>query len=106
MATLPNPSAVLLPPNATALETGIAAQYPTYLSPPWISPQTLPTINDPETCPSALLAWLAWANDVFLWRSDWKDDEKRQWIAASWSDHVLSGTLGGLEDLIRGSESQ
>ena len=99
MATLPNPSAVLLPPNATALETGIAAQYPTYLSPPWISPQTLPTINDPETCPSALLAWLAWANDVFLWRSDWKDDEKRQWIAASWSDHVLSGTLGGLEDL-------
>jgi len=85
--------ATLLPPNATKLERDLeqagSARIETMAVP-------LRTLWNPETCPAALLPWLAWALDVLAWRSDWPEPIQRAAIAASIAVHNHIGTLGGL----------
>lgn len=88
-------TATLLPPNATPLERSIEAatarvgEVPAPIRETW----------DPATCPAAVLPWLAWAEDVPVWRRDWDERMKRGIIAASWRLHRQQGTLAGLKAL-------
>ncbi len=82
----------LLPPNATqseiALDESIAR----------ISDIDVPIISvwDPQTCPEALLPWLAWALSVDVWNPDWPVSVKRNVIAASFEVHLKKGTPNAL----------
>jgi phage tail P2-like protein len=50
----------------------------------------------PDTCPSHLLPWLAWAFSVDKWDTGWSDEQKRGAIRASVFVHRHKGTLGGV----------
>jgi phage tail P2-like protein len=81
--------ASLLPPNAVTqertLESVIASgtDLPIPLRDLWKS----------DTCPVALLPWLAWALSVDEWDSDWPEAIKRSVIAQSVSIHRKKGTV-------------
>ncbi len=84
--------ATLLPPNATpqtrALEQVMAA-------PKLGLDQPIGTLWNPETCPEALLPWLAWALSVDDWEAGWSEARQRKVIAASINVHRHKGTLAG-----------
>lgn len=63
----------LLPPNATALEKNIetSTQRMTDL------PLQIRDVWNPDTCPVALLPWLAWAMSVDAWKPYWPESVKR-----------------------------
>ncbi|QOE32746.1 baseplate wedge protein [Achromobacter phage Mano] len=85
-------STSLLPPNATpqerALEGATArlADVPIPVRDAW----------NPDTCPAALLPWLAWAFSVDEWQNDWTEAEKRGVIKAALYVHKHKGTLAAL----------
>ena len=60
-------------------------------------PMPIATLHDPETCPSALLPWLAWAESVDEWDPAWSEAQKRAVIAASREVHERKGTAGALK---------
>jgi phage tail P2-like protein len=82
----------LLPANSTALERAIANT--------GASLSTLPVparhVRNPETCPVALLPFLAWELSVDEWDPDWGEDVKRAVIAASIDIHRHKGTRGAV----------
>lgn len=82
MSTTPS----LLPPNATVLEKRIAASG---FTPP---AALVPTLWDADTCPAALLPWLAWAESVEDWNAEWSEERQRAVIKASREVHRLKGT--------------
>jgi phage tail P2-like protein len=51
---------------------------------------------DPDTCPSALLPWLAWALSVDVWETEWTDDQKRAAIRPSIEVQQRKGTIGAV----------
>lgn len=51
---------------------------------------------NPDTCPAALLPWLAWAFSVDEWDSAWTEQEKREVIKASLDVHKHKGTIGAV----------
>lgn len=53
---------------------------------------------NPETCPSELLPWLAWAESVDVWNDRWPDSTKRAVIANSRTLHEIKGTQKAVED--------
>jgi len=83
----------LLPPSASTLEVTIAdvnaamADLPVPIAALWT----------PETCPAALLPWLAWAYSVDTWDSNWSERTKRNVIAAAYNVHRLKGTVGSVK---------
>ena len=83
----------LLPPSATARERAIEsvtariAEVPVPLGALW----------NPDTCPAALLPWLAWALSVDNWDSRWDELVKRDVIRQSVMVHRTKGTRGALE---------
>jgi len=86
-------SSRLLPPNATAAERALAetvgrvSDIPVPVGDSW----------DPQTCPAALLPWLAWALSVDLWGASWSDAIKRQVIAEMMTLHRHRGTPWAVE---------
>lgn len=79
----------LLPNNATSLERAIA------LAAARVSGIPVP-IGDfwsPDSCPAALLPWLAWALSADDWDSGWPDEVKRNVIRASIEVHRHKGTV-------------
>ncbi len=83
----------LLPPSRTSTEEAVD------LATARIGAVPVP-IEDlwrPETCPAALLPWLAWALSVDDWRSDWTEERKRTVIAASVGVHRIKGTLASVK---------
>lgn len=82
----------LLPPSATAQERALD------LTTARIGdvPVPLRTLWDADTCPAALLPWLAWALSVDVWDPTWTDLQKRQAIKDSVSIHRRKGTAGAL----------
>ncbi|MEH6834009.1 phage tail protein I [Falsihalocynthiibacter arcticus] len=53
----------------------------------------LRTLWDVDTCPSNILAWLAWSFSVEVWEHEWSDDTKRSTIRAAMEVHRWKGTL-------------
>lgn len=86
----------LLPTNATPQERALDAAVAR------IADTTVPirTLWDPDTCPEALLPWLAWALSVDVWDSDWPDEVKRQVIRVSVGMHRHKGTRAAVADAV------
>jgi phage tail P2-like protein len=86
----------LLPGNATALEC-LAAQAMAQIE---RTPVPLRTLYNPQTCPVALLPYLAWAFSVDRWDSQWPEPVKRAAIASAHFVHSRKGTRGALRRVI------
>lgn len=86
----------LLPPNATTLERNLARigaaieQVPTPLRDLW----------NPDTCPAALLPYLASAFSVDRWDATWPEATKRAVIKDSFFVHKKKGTIGALRRVV------
>jgi phage tail P2-like protein len=82
----------LLPPSATAQERALD------LTTARIGdvPVPLRTLWDADTCPAALLPWLAWAMAVDTWDPAASEAAKRQSIKDSVEAHRRKGTAGAL----------
>lgn len=87
----------LLPPNATLLERAVEAA----CAPLGDIPVPISTIWNPDTCPAALLPWLAWALSVDTWDSNWSEGTKRAVIAASYDVHRHKGSVWSVKEAIR-----
>lgn len=66
----------LLPPNATAQERALSESVARLSSVPVPIRETW----NPDTCPTELLSWLAWAFGCDEWSPEWSEDSKRQTI--------------------------
>ena len=90
------PHRSLLPPNATPQERALegaterAASVPGPLRETW----------NPETCPVALLPWLAWAFSIDEWREDWSEDAKRASIRDAVMIHRRKGTVWAIKRVL------
>lgn len=51
---------------------------------------------NPDTCPSNVLPWLAWAFSVDDWETNWTDEQKRQVIKQSVYSQRIKGTIGAV----------
>ena len=51
---------------------------------------------NPDTCPSSVLPWLAWAFSVDDWDTNWTDEQKRQVIKQSIYSQRIKGTIGAV----------
>ena len=89
-------SDVLLPPNATPQELAMeqasarVGDVPTPVRDVW----------NPDTCPAALLPWLAWAYSVDNWDATWTPAQQRDSIRASVDVHRYKGTIGAVRDAL------
>jgi len=86
----------LLPPNATpaerALEGAIAARFEAVDTP-------LRKLWNPDTCPSELLPWLAWALSIDSWKAYWPEHIKRARIRAALDIQRRKGTASSVRDI-------
>lgn len=80
--------ATLLPSNATAGERALEQATARIAAVP-VMPRLL---WNPQTCPAALLPWLAWAFRVTEWDSNWPEETQRAVIAASIPLHRIKGS--------------
>ncbi|MBZ6381120.1 phage tail protein I [Sphingomonas sanguinis] len=86
----------LLPPNATSGERALAdvAGRVGDVGAP------IRDVWNPDTCPPALLAWLAWAFSVDQWDDGWTEAQKRRFIKQSVEIHRHKGTIGAVQDAL------
>lgn len=54
-------------------------------------------IWNPDTCPAAVLPWLAWALSVDRWDNSWSDETKRNVIRVSIEVHRRKGTVAAVQ---------
>ena len=86
---------ILLPPNATPLEKACEQAMAVY------GDARDPGVADvwrPDTCPPAILPWLAWALSIRRWDAAWSVEVQRQAIADALAVHRLAGTRRVVED--------
>jgi phage tail P2-like protein len=86
----------LLPPNGTAQERAlelVAART-------GIVPNPVRASWDPDTCPAALLPWLAWALGVDQWQDDLSDEAKREIIRGAAEIRRQKGTVAAVKRAI------
>ncbi|NWD70767.1 phage tail protein I [Pseudomonas gingeri] len=86
----------LLPRNATSLEikaTQALAQIQRV-------PIPLRQLCNPDTCPTPLLPYLAWAFSVDRWDSRWPESAKRAAIRAAYFVHSRKGTIGAVRRVV------
>lgn len=86
----------LLPNNATSLE----AQAAQALAQIQRVPIPLRQLCNPNTCPVAVLPYLAWAFSVDRWDSNWSEATKRTAIRSSRYIHAHKGTIGALRRVV------
>ena len=86
----------LLPGNATELEH-LAAQALAQIE---RVPVPLRDLWNPDTCPVALLPYLAWAFSVDRWSQSWPESAKRNSIKAAYFIHSRKGTIGALRRVV------
>ena len=89
-------AARLLPGNATELER-LAAEALAQIE---LVPVPLRDLWSPDTCPAALLPYLAWAFSVDRWDSNWTEATKRAAIRSSRYIHAHKGTIGALRRVV------
>lgn len=63
-------------------------------------PPAVRDVWNPDTCPSALLPWLAWAFSVDAWDTGWSDLQKRDTIKSAVAVQKHKGTIGAVRDAI------
>lgn len=88
----------LLPENASPLERALAEAVARISDVPILSRE----VWNSQTCPSALLPWLAWAFGVDDWDTNWTDAQKRGAISASVAVHRRKGTIGAVKTALAG----
>lgn len=82
----------LLPYNATEQERALAETTARISDVPVIVRE----VWNPDTCPSNVLPWLAWAFSVDDWDTNWTDAQKRQVIKESVYSQRIKGTIGAV----------
>lgn len=87
-------TASLLPPNATALERRLAGSG--FATPAGL----VPGLWNADTCPAALLPWLAWAESVDDWNPAWSEERQRAVIQTSRAVHRLKGTVAAIKQAL------
>ncbi|SMC24237.1 phage tail protein, P2 protein I family [Andreprevotia lacus DSM 23236] len=85
----------LLPPNATPLQRAIVQACASHAV-----PIPLRDLWRVDSCPVALLPWLAWARSVDRWDENWPEATKRAVIAASWGVHEHKGTIAAVRRVV------
>lgn len=86
----------LLPPNATRLERALAdatarlSDVPTPLRDLW----------NPDSCPVALLPYLAWALSIDTWSSEWPEAVKRARVRQALTIQRRKGTARSVRDVV------
>lgn len=78
----------LLPPNATQQEHALDDSTARLGA----VPVEIVKLWNPNTCPAALLPWLAWALSVDEWDETWTEAQQRATVAASYAVHSQKGT--------------
>ncbi|EGO9522140.1 phage tail protein I [Escherichia coli] len=63
-------------------------------------PVSVNQLWDPDTCPVALLPYLAWALSVDRWDRDWTEETKRQVIRDAWAIHRHKGTISAIRRVV------
>ncbi len=86
----------LLPPNATELERAIAEAAGDIQN----VPVTIREVWDPDTCPTSVLPWLAWAFSVEDWDEDWTEQQKRESIRTAIEVQQHKGTIGAVRQAL------
>lgn len=86
----------LLPPKVTQLERALAETMARVTAAP------IPTRDlwNPDSCPLALLPWLAWALSLDDWDVNWTEAQQRAAVKASYAVHRYKGTIGAVKDAI------
>lgn len=82
----------LLPYNATDQERALADTVARISDVPVVVRE----VWNPDTCPSNVLPWLAWAFSVDDWDTNWTDKQKRQVIKESVYSQRIKGTIGAV----------
>lgn len=82
----------LLPPNATPTEAALETATARLGDVPVVA-----GLWDPETCPAAVLPWLAWALSIDEWDAGWTDETKRRIVASSVAVHRRKGTVAAVK---------
>lgn len=82
----------LLPCNATDQERALADTVARISDVPVVVRE----VWNPDTCPSNVLPWLAWAFSVDDWDTNWTDKQKRQVIKESVYSQRIKGTIGAV----------
>lgn len=88
----------LLPPNASETERAIStvvAERTQSISAP------IDQLWNADTCPVALLPWLAWAFSVETWEHGWSEDVKRNVIRSSIQVHRQKGTVQSVKAALK-----
>lgn len=86
----------LLPPNSSPLLRALA----TIAARISAVPIPAPAIIDPDTCPEALLPWLAWALSIDSWKSYWPTHIKRARIRAAIDIQRRKGTASSVRQVV------
>lgn len=89
-------AARLLPGNASELER-LAAEALAQIE---RVPVPIRDLWNPDTCPVALLPYLAWAFSVDRWSQAWPESAKRAAIRAAYFIHARKGTIGALRRVV------
>lgn len=86
----------LLPANATELERTLAAM--------GIRATDLPVLIrelwNPESCPLALLPWLAWAWSADEWSTSWTERQQRNTVKSAIAVQRIKGTIGAVRSAL------
>lgn len=88
----------LLPSNASDQERAISEA----IERAGAVPVVVREVWNPDTCPSAILPWLAWAFSLDEWNPNWSDEQKRGAIKAGIAVHQRKGTIGALRAALNG----
>lgn len=87
----------LLPPQATALERDLEQATARMAN----VPTPFATLWNHATCPADLLGWLAWANSVDEWDTNWPEEIKREAIRIAPLLHQCKGTVWALQNALK-----
>lgn len=63
-------------------------------------PPNVRAVWNADTCPPALLPWLAWAFSVDTWDVNWSDQQKRDTVKQSLAVHKIKGTIGSVRNAL------
>jgi phage tail P2-like protein len=86
----------LLPPNASAQERAIEAA-----SQGRAVPTPLRDLWNPDTCPAALLPWLAWALSIDAWKDYWPEHVKRARVRTAIEIQRRKGTAQSVRQVVQ-----